>query len=144
MAPSFIRLLWCSGQNFGKVLPLLSASVIMPDQSIYEKFDTLSITQQKLILDCLFICCNYLIECINAFCTQKTGEKVGETVQFTVKLSFSSMHHLLQVLIRIKQLMEARKFLSKFINTVPDYVPPVCQYYAPVQKVTAKKRVSDR
>ncbi|KAL0275666.1 UNVERIFIED_CONTAM: hypothetical protein PYX00_003456 [Menopon gallinae] len=122
VAPSFIRLLWCSGQSFEKLLPLLSASVIMPDQSIYEKFDTLSVVQQKLIIDCLFICSNYFIECINAFCTQKTGEKV---------------------LIRIKQLMEVRKFLAKFINKVPDYTPPICQYYAPVQKVNVKKRVSD-
>jgi len=79
--PAGVRLLWCSDKDFQhRIGSFLCAAVILPDASIFDNFLSYSPHQQALIMNCLFLCANYFIECINALATRESTEKVSTTL----------------------------------------------------------------
>ncbi|KAK6628104.1 hypothetical protein RUM44_010586 [Polyplax serrata] len=57
------------------VQPIFSAAIVMPEVTVFDNFHSFDETRKKIIMDCLFLCANYLVECVNAFCSRKEWDK---------------------------------------------------------------------
>ena len=101
-----------------KAFPLLTCPVIMPQQGVLDKFETLSATEKNVICTVLFFCANWFRELLNAF-VQPRQDAVNATDEGKAA-----------VLNRLKDLLFVQKQLSACLSAHPTFVPPAVLHLA--------------
>ncbi|PVD24835.1 hypothetical protein C0Q70_15321 [Pomacea canaliculata] len=81
--------------NMEGIDALLGCPIYVPDEYVYEKFESFSDKEKDVICTCLLHCINWFREVINAFASQTDVEMKGKVVQRLYNIT-----HLQKVLIR--------------------------------------------
>lgn len=99
-----------SGEALEGIDALLGCPVKMPATDVCSSFHTLSIDHRETVVTSAFYCVNWFRELVNGFCALRDEQTRAKMVD------------------RIRRIVELQKYLEKWLQGVPGYLPPLAVF----------------
>ncbi|XP_057562547.1 Fanconi anemia group D2 protein isoform X2 [Hippopotamus amphibius kiboko] len=114
LAPYFRLLRLCVDRqhngNLEEIDGLLDCPIFLTDLEPGERLESMSVKERSFMCSLIFLTLNWFREVVNAFCQQTLPEMKGK------------------VLTRLKHIVELQQLLEKYLEVIPDYVPPLANF----------------